>query len=112
MTEPVGALRPQHLSHSASMDRIRSFFAYVPRGAKYNLSTFDTTAIGAPAELVKQMTDAIARELRAGAKDPRVTNVTVLIMYDGPLDGEGRTPPRQLLLQPLPMEARRDEVPT
>jgi hypothetical protein len=95
------ALTPATTSHRTTCDRVRAFFGYVPKGARYYLSTFDTAAIGSPPETTKYSLDRVIRELRAGAKDPSVTNVTVLIMYDGPTEGGGRTPdpePPQLFL--------------
>jgi hypothetical protein len=105
------ALTPATTSHRTTCDRVRAFFGYVPKGARYYLSTFDTAAIGSPPETTKYSLDRLIRELRAGAKDPSVTNVTVLVCYDGPIDGTGRVPdpePPQLF---LPLGPQRDDSP-
>jgi hypothetical protein len=97
MTAPT----PATTSHRVTSDRIRSFFGYVPKGARYFLSTFHTPAIGSPPETTKYCLDRVIRELRAAAKDASVTDITVAIFYDGPTEGGGRTPdpePPQLFL--------------
>lgn len=98
-------------SHRVTSDRIRSFFGYVPKGARYFLSTFRTPASGSPPETSKACLDRVIRELRAAAKDRSVTDITILVCYDGPTEGGGRTPdpePPQLF---VPLGPQQDDSP-
>lgn len=85
-------------SHPATSQRVRDFFGTVPQGAQYMVTTMKTLAGGARPDGAKDHLDSIYRELRAANRDPGVTNITVLIMYDGPEDGSGMAERAQLLL--------------
>lgn len=80
------------------MQLVRDFFGVIPKGAKFFVSTLETPTGGADPEFARECIAEIHRELREASRDPAVTNITVLLMFDGPEDGPGKAGRAQLLL--------------